>query len=171
MNDTHLFSIFYRDVEKLLKEQEKKSNKVVTHPEDYSWTPIGYFESCFSNKNATPRQGQLCSMTRGKFTYKIGNNPALAIEDLKYFSHCWLIFLFHKNREKEVIKQREMRQKIQPPRLNGKHVSVFATRSPHRPNKIGLTRAKIEKIEGNTIYFSQIDLIDQTPIIDISNSI
>ena len=77
-----------------------------------------------------------------------------------------------------------MKMKIRPPRLNGDKVSIFSTSkyskirffvfynfligTPHRPNPFGLSRAKIEKIVGATIYLSGIDLIDGTPIIDIS---
>lgn len=60
--------------------------------------------------------------------------------------------------------------KISPPRLNGKKKSVFATRSPHRYNNIGLSLSKIDKIVESTIYLSEVDLIDGTPIIDISKS-
>ena len=69
--------------------------------------------------------------------------------------------MFHKN-SKPCIKA-----KIAPPRLNGARVGVFSTRSPHRPNPIGLTLAKVEKVEGDTIYLRGMDLMDQTPIIDI----
>jgi tRNA (adenine37-N6)-methyltransferase len=100
------------------------------------------------------------------------------MEDLKQFSHVWLLFLFHENREKP-FNENTMKMKIRPPRLGGDKVSIFATSkfinlfymkkgTPHRPNPIGLSKAKIEKIEGATIYLSGIDLIDGTPIVDIS---
>jgi len=57
--------------------------------------------------------------------------------------------------------------KVSPPRLEGLKVGVFATRSPHRPNPIGLSIVKLDKIEKSTLYLSGIDLIDGTPILDI----
>jgi tRNA (Thr-GGU) A37 N-methylase len=57
--------------------------------------------------------------------------------------------------------------KIAPPRLGGKRVGLFSTRSPHRPNLIGLTLAKLESIEGTKINVSGIDLLNGTPILDI----
>lgn len=81
-----------------------------------------------------------------------------------------MIFLFHQNREKEFDSD-NFKLKIRPPRLNGKKKSLYATRSPHRVNKIGLSLSKIERIEDSTIYLSEVDLIDGTPIIDISKKI
>lgn len=60
-----------------------------------------------------------------------------------------------------------MKAKIAPPKLGGEKKGVFATRSPHRYNPIGLSLAKLDKIEGRTIYFSGSDLIQGTPVIDI----
>eukprot|EP01080_Neovahlkampfia_damariscottae_P004393 gene4393-7768_t len=146
---------------------KKQKTEIIEEVKDkLEWRPIGYFNSCFKIKNATPRQGQLCPMARGKFSFLLGHNPEHAIEDLKEFSHVWLIWLFHENREKP-FNENTMKMKIRPPRLNGDRVSIFSTRTPHRPNPIGLSRAKIEKIVGPTIYLSGIDLIDGTPIIDI----
>ncbi len=83
------------------------------------------------------------------------------LEGLSEFSHVWLIFVFHKNANKRV------HAKVHPPRLDGDKIGVFATRSPHRPNPIGLSVVKLEKIQGNSLYLSGIDLIDGTPILDI----
>jgi tRNA (adenine37-N6)-methyltransferase len=56
---------------------------------------------------------------------------------------------------------------VSPPRLDGKKVGVFATRSPHRPNPIGMSLVKLERVEGSTIYFIGGDMVDETPVIDI----
>lgn len=72
-----------------------------------------------------------------------------------------IIFLFHKNGAAST------KAKVAPPRLNGAKVGVFSTRSPHRPNPVGLTLAKIESIEGDTLHLCGLDLLDETPIIDI----
>lgn len=74
---------------------------------------------------------------------------------------CRILFHFHKNDSTHV------RAKVSPPRLNGLRMGVFATRSPHRPCPIGLSLVKIDRIMENTIYFSGVDMIDQTPVLDI----
>ncbi|XP_069482488.1 tRNA (adenine(37)-N6)-methyltransferase isoform X2 [Ambystoma mexicanum] len=80
---------------------------------------------------------------------------------LDQFSHVWVLFVFHQNGHMSC------KAKVQPPRLNGAKTGVFSTRSPHRPNAIGLTLAKLEKVEGGTIYLSGIDMIQGTPVLDI----
>ncbi|XP_063080948.1 tRNA (adenine(37)-N6)-methyltransferase isoform X2 [Cavia porcellus] len=80
---------------------------------------------------------------------------------LEQFSHVWILFVFHKNGHLSY------KAKVQPPRLNGAKTGVFSTRSPHRPNAIGLTLAKLEKVEGGAVYLSGIDMIHGTPVLDI----
>lgn len=72
-----------------------------------------------------------------------------------------IIFHFHRNDSTHT------RAKVAPPRLNGLRTGVFATRSPNRPSPIGLSLVKIDRIMENTIYFSGVDMIDQTPVLDI----
>lgn len=73
----------------------------------------------------------------------------------------WILYHFHKNDSTHI------RAKVAPPRLNGLRTGVFATRSPHRPCPIGLSLVKIEQIENHTIYFSGVDMVDSTPVLDI----
>lgn len=72
-----------------------------------------------------------------------------------------ILFNFHKN------EPTHKKAKVAPPRLNGVKIGVFASRSPHRPNPIGLSLVKIDKIEGNDIYFFGVDIVDETPVLDI----
>ncbi|XP_012577117.1 PREDICTED: nef-associated protein 1 isoform X2 [Condylura cristata] len=125
--------------------------------------PIGYLESCFSTKNGTPRQPSICSHSRAclKIRKSIFNNPEHSLMGLEHFSHVWILFVFHKNGHLSC------KAKVQPPRLNGAKTGVFSTRSPHRPNAIGLTLAKLERVEGGTVYLSGIDMIHGTPVLDI----
>ncbi|XP_007945063.2 tRNA (adenine(37)-N6)-methyltransferase [Orycteropus afer afer] len=125
--------------------------------------PIGYLESCFSAKNGTPRQPSICSLSRARLRIRksIFNNPEHSLMGLDQFSHVWILFVFHKNGHLSC------KAKVQPPRLNGAKTGVFATRSPHRPNAIGLTLAKLEKVEGGAVYLSGIDMIEGTPVLDI----
>uniref|UniRef100_A0A665XEN1 tRNA methyltransferase O n=1 Tax=Echeneis naucrates TaxID=173247 RepID=A0A665XEN1_ECHNA len=78
-----------------------------------------------------------------------------------FFPPNRIIFLFHKNGHLSY------RAKVKPPRLNGQRVGVYSTRSPHRPNALGLTLAKLDKIVGDTIHLSDIDMIAGTPVLDI----
>ena len=78
--------------------------------------------------------------------------------DVETFSHLNLIWVFHKSTESHLL--------AHPPWDDKPH-GVFATRSPHRPNALGLTIVKLEKREGNTLYVSGADMIDGTPILDI----
>ncbi|KAM9313887.1 tRNA (adenine(37)-N6)-methyltransferase [Pholidichthys leucotaenia] len=125
--------------------------------------PIGYISSCFSVKNGTPRQPTICGPSRAqlKIQQSVFNNPEHALVGLEQYSHVWIIFLFHKNGHLSY------KAKVKPPRLNGQRVGVYSTRSPHRPNALGLTLAKLEKIEGDTIHLSDIDMIAGTPVLDI----
>lgn len=125
--------------------------------------PIGYIESCFMAKNGTPRQPSVCSFSRAclKIHKSVFNNPEHSVIGLDQFSHVWILFVFHQNG------RLSCKAKVQPPRLNGAKTGVFSTRSPHRPNAIGLTLAKLEKVEGGTIYLSGIDMIQGTPVLDI----
>ncbi|XP_052099417.1 tRNA (adenine(37)-N6)-methyltransferase-like [Mytilus californianus] len=129
----------------------------------YSMKPIGYVSSVFTYKNGTPRQPALCPYARGTMTIEksIFTNPEHSLEDLEEFSHVWLMFVFHKNNN------RFTKAKVKPPRLNGKRVGVFSTRSPYRPNPIGLTLAKLDSVEGSMLHLSGIDLLDGTPVLDI----
>lgn len=125
--------------------------------------PIGYIESCFPLKNGTPRQGNLAPDSKALLKLKSINHvlPGDSVVGLQEYSHLWLIFWFHNNGNYRFV------SKVYPPRLNGKSVGIYSTRSPHRYNPIGLTLAKIEKVHDGNIELSGIDLIDGTPILDI----
>ncbi|XP_047434619.1 tRNA (adenine(37)-N6)-methyltransferase [Mugil cephalus] len=125
--------------------------------------PIGYISSCFSVKNGTPRQPTICGPSRAELRIQqsVFNNPDHALLGLEQYSHVWIIFLFHKNGHLSY------KAKVKPPRLNGQRVGVYSTRSPHRPNALGLTLAKLDRIEGDTVHLSDIDMIAGTPVLDI----
>ncbi|XP_057364431.1 tRNA (adenine(37)-N6)-methyltransferase-like [Daphnia carinata] len=135
---------------------EKKIESVV-------FKPIGYASTWFKFKNATPRQPSVSALTRGsiKISTEVFSQPQHSLKNLAEFSHVWIIFLFHKNGRPFT------KTMVAPPRLGGARVGLFSTRSPHRPNPIGLTLAKLEKVEGDTIHLCGLDLLDGTPIIDI----
>ena len=123
--------------------------------------PIGVLESCFREKFGTPRQPLLVPASTARLRIFPRYSPEHSLSGLSKFSHVWLISSFHLNTNKT------FHPKIHPPRLKGGKIGVFASRSPHRPNPIGLSLAKLDKIVGDTLYLSGIDLIDGTPILDI----
>lgn len=133
---------------------------------EFSFPAIGIIHSCFKEKFGIPRQPGLAPLARGQLElFPPYNNPA-AISGLDACSHLWIQFVFHANRRDE------WKPKVKPPRLGGnKSLGIFATRSPIRPNPIGLSVVKLDGIEqqGDKLWLtlSGIDLLDGTPILDI----
>jgi tRNA (Thr-GGU) A37 N-methylase len=77
------------------------------------------------------------------------------LDGLEDYGYVWLVFIFHIG----MNDYNNKKSKIAPPKLGGKKIGVFATRSPHRYNPIGLSLAKLDKVEGRTIYISGADLV------------
>lgn len=128
---------------------------------DYiTYRVIGYVHSIFKELNGTPRQGLLAPETRGYIEFEKWINPDVATKDIHEYSHLIILFKFHLN------KNNTYKPLVVPPK-RGVKTSVFTTRSPHRPNNIGLTISKIEKYENGKLYLKGIDLVEGTPIIDI----
>lgn len=128
---------------------------------------IAHIQTDFKEKFGIPRQSGRVEGLIGKIIFEKEYADKNAIEGLENFSHLWIVFEFSESvREK-------FSPTVRPPRLGGnKRVGVFASRSPFRPNPIGLSCVKIEKIEKNTslgpvITVSGIDILDSTPILDI----
>lgn len=122
---------------------------------------IGYIESCYLDKFGTPRQPGLVPDSFAKIIIHPEYQPEESLSGLEEFSHVWILFHFHQNTN------HRFHAKVHPPRLLGETKGVFATRSPHRPNPIGLSLVKLEKIEQGILYVSGIDLVNKTPILDI----
>lgn len=128
----------------------------------YTVSPIGFVRSCFKEKFAIPRQPQLAQAARGVLELIPPFDQAHALEGLEQVSHVWLLFLFHQALEAEP------RLRVRPPRLGGNRmVGVFATRSTHRPNCIGQSVVRLDRIEPGRLYLSGIDLLDGTPVLDV----
>ena len=123
--------------------------------------PIGYIESCFKDKFGTPRQPGLVKKAWAKLKIRADLQPEESLQGLEGFSHVWLIWVFHQN------KVSRYHAKVHPPRLGGKSMGLFATRTPHRPNPIGLSLVEIVRVEKDGIVVSGADLVDGTPILDI----
>ncbi len=128
--------------------------------------PIGILKTCFTEKFGVPRQSLMMSEARGVLKLNPDPNYPAALHHLDQFTHLWLIFVFHKNGG-------TWRPTIDPPRLGApKHMGVFASRSPHRPNPIGLSVVKLDRIDlaaqgGIEIHLSGVDILDGTPVLDV----
>ncbi|MBR9759293.1 tRNA (N6-threonylcarbamoyladenosine(37)-N6)-methyltransferase TrmO [bacterium] len=123
--------------------------------------PIGVVESCFGEKFGTPRQSGIVESARGRivFSDEVDDEACRGLEE---FSHLWLVFLF------DQVDEEEARWLVRPPRLGGNEKKgVFATRSPFRPNRIGLSLVKFESIGEGSLEVSGLDLVDGTPILDV----
>lgn len=123
--------------------------------------PIGYLESCYRDKFGTPRQPGLSPQAWSRLKIRADLQPEQALQGLEKFSHIWLVFVFHQN------KVSRYHAKVHPPRLGGESMGVFATRSPHRPNPIGLSLVELVRVEGDSLILAGADLVDGTPILDI----
>ena len=133
--------------------------------------PIAYIRTAFAEKFGVPRQSGLAKSLTGVIVFeKEFRNPD-ALRGLEGFSHLWLIWEFSANRTKHSTQ--EWQPTVRPPRLGGnEQMGVFATRSPFRPNPLGLSCVKVASIdlagpEGPTITVTGADLMDGTPIYDI----
>ena len=130
------------------------------------FTPIGVIHSCFHEKFGIPRQPGLVPAARATLELLPPYNQPAAVRELEGFSHLWLIFVFHG------IPAGRWQPTVRPPRLGGnRRLGVFATRSPFRPNPIGLSAVRLERIEigqGQVLlHLACIDLLDGTPVLDI----
>jgi len=129
--------------------------------------PIAHIRTEFSEKFGIPRQSGLAGSLRGMIVFTPEYRNKEALRGLEGFSHLWLIWEFSANRP------HDWQPTVRPPRLGGNHrMGVFATRSPFRPNPLGLSCVEIDHIEsdspdGPVIYVRGADLMDGTPIYDI----
>ena len=131
-----------------------------------SYPPIGYLCSCFDEKFGAPRQSLLIPASWAVLKLNPEPSYAQALEELETFSHLWLIYIFHQHLHQP------WHPRVQPPRVHTKSVGVFASRSPHRPNPIGISAVKLERIDrapkdGIEIHLSGVDVLNGTPVLDI----
>ena len=128
---------------------------------------IAHIKTDFKEKFGIPRQSGLVEETQGKIIFEKEYRTPEAFRGLEEFSHIWILWNFSK------AEREEWSPTVRPPLLGGnKRMGVFATRSPFRPNPIGLSCVKLEKIEhtkehGIVLWVRGADLMDGTPIYDI----
>ncbi len=132
---------------------------------------IAHIRTDFKEKFGVPRQAGVVPELKGKIVFEPEFRNADMLKGLEEFSHLWLIWEFSKNLDEEGNSR--WTPTVRPPRLGGnERKGVFATRSPFRPNPLGLSVVKIEKITeepglGPVIYVLGADMVDGTPIFDI----
>ncbi|GAB2802067.1 tRNA (N6-threonylcarbamoyladenosine(37)-N6)-methyltransferase TrmO [Halomonas shantousis] len=133
-------------------------------PDTLSLAPIGRIESDYPDKFGIPRQPGLAPAARGVLHLLPPYDDPLGVRGLEAFSHLWLTFLFHASPERWT-------PLVRPPRLGGNtKVGVFATRSTHRPNRLGLSLVELVDIDtrrGVRLHLRGHDLLDGTPVLDI----
>lgn len=127
---------------------------------------IGFIRSCFKDKFGVPRQPGLINLVNAHLEFAASYDATDIYHTLEGASHIWIVFLFHHCMEQQA------RLSVRPPRLGGnRKLGVFATRSTHRPNPIGLSVVALAGIEqvGRDISFllRGADLVDGTPVLDI----
>lgn len=122
----------------------------------YEFKPIGIIHTPFKNTEGMPIQPAGATGIKG--TIELFQEFQPGLKDLAGFSHITLLYIFHKNKgfNLEVV-----------PFLDTEPRGLFATRAPRRPNPIGLSTVELEYIENNIIHVQNVDILDQTPLLDI----
>lgn len=128
-------------------------------PDEILIKPIGILHSELRYRYETPRQGILAGKMISFIQLNSNCNFEQAVKDLDGFERIWIIYQFHLNDNWKPL--------VNPPRHTRRKVGVFASRAPYRPNKIGMSCVRLEKVEGLKIFISESDILDGSPIIDI----
>ena len=129
--------------------------------------PVARLRGCYPEKFGVPRQPGLVASARGTVVFEPEYRREEAVRGLEGFSHVWLVWVF------DQVPDGEERLSVRPPRLGGNDkLGVFATRSPFRPNRIGLSVVKLERVvpesgDGPVLEVSGVDLVDGTAILDV----
>jgi len=124
--------------------------------EQIEMAPIGIIHSPYKDSIDIPIQGTFRSDVEARIELK--DKYAGGLKDLDEFSHAIILYYFHKSQREEIEGR---------PFLESDKHGIFAIRSPHRPNHIGFSIVKIKKIEANKMYFTEVDVLDGTPVLDI----
>ena len=124
--------------------------------EKITMSSIGIIYSPYEQVKDMPIQGKFKPGVNAWIELK--GEYSAGLKDLEGFSHAIIIYYFHKSEKTEIEGK---------PFLEDNKHGIFAIRSPHRPNHIGLSVVKIEKIEDNKLHFSEVDVLDGTPVLDI----
>ncbi len=118
--------------------------------------PIGIIHTPYKEPKGIPIQGKFEKNVRG--TIQLFPEYQVGLKDIEGFSHLILIYYFNRSKEEKLIGK---------PFLEDQEHGIFAIRSPHRPNHLGFSIIKVEKVKDNTVIFSEVDMLDKTPLLDI----
>ncbi len=136
---------------------------MITDPPDspprLTLEPIGFLRSPFATRVEAPRQPRAAEGMPARIELLPGRNFEHALEDLARWELIWVIFWFHLNSG--------WRPKVLPPRSTSGRKGVFATRSPHRPNPIGMSVVRLESVDGLILHIRDSDILDGTPVLDL----
>lgn len=125
----------------------------------FAFKPIGYVRCAQKYRYEAPRQAVYAG-NEGIIRLNPDSNFEQALRDLPGFDRLWVIYCFHLNRDWKPL--------VRPPVAGDKEkVSVFATRSPHRPNPVGLSCVELVKIDGLDVHIRNFDMLDNTPVLDL----
>ncbi len=124
--------------------------------------PIGFVRSPFREKVEAPRQSRVGEGVEGRI--EIVPELEHAVLDLEGFDRIWVLFWF--DRAATETPGDPARAKVLPPRSDRRR-GVFATRSPHRPNPIGMSAVRLERVEGRVLHVRDLDILDGTPVLDV----
>jgi tRNA-Thr(GGU) m(6)t(6)A37 methyltransferase TsaA len=122
-------------------------------------TPIGIVHAAHATKVEAARQPAAAAGATGVIELYAGHNFEHALEDIAVWERLWVIYWFHHNSN--------WRPKVLPPRSTDGRKGVFATRSPHRPNPLGLSVVRLERVAGLKLFVRDVDMLDGTPVLDI----
>lgn len=123
-----------------------------------SFFPIGVIRTPFTERVHAPRQTSLGRDVRGTLVLDNGRDFEHALSDIERWEYLWVLYWFHGNFG--------WRPKVLPPRSRRRR-GVFSTRSPHRPNPIGLSVVRLESVAGLTLHIRGVDMLDCSPLLDI----
>jgi len=147
--------------------KRQRQDKGTESSQGFTLRVIAHVHTDFPTKFGIPRQSGLIEDLKGFIVFEPEYRNLDALRGLENFSHIWLIWHFSETARKTWTPT------VRPPRLGGnKRMGVFATRSPFRPNALGLSSVKLDAIEihpdlGPVLHVSGIDMMDNTPIYDI----
>jgi len=139
--------------------------QAVDFPETVTLEPIGIVRSPYTERHGTPRQSQLSTVPTdyepaiAQIELFRDRIPPAALTDLDGFEYLWVIAWLHLNKH--------WNPTVIPPRGPKIRRGTLATRAPHRPNPIGLSATRLLRVDGLTLHVAGIDLLDQTPVLDI----
>jgi tRNA-Thr(GGU) m(6)t(6)A37 methyltransferase TsaA len=118
--------------------------------------PIGIIHTPYKELENMPIQGTFKKNIKG--SAQLFKKYQNGLKDVAGFSHLIMIYYFHRSKEERLVGK---------PFLENREHGIFAIRSPHRPNHIGISIVKLEQVKGNIVVFSEVDMLDGTPLLDI----